>query len=91
MANDTTQNPFLLDTAGVILSNPVTITEVRWRGIAAGADDLVIADKLGSPVATRKGSDAGAGDSLTVWDRPKPMVGFKLTTIDSGTLEVWVR
>jgi len=90
MANDTNANPMLLDTAATITTSPVMIKEMRWRGITAGADDLVVSETPGNAVATKKGSDAGAGDSVLIWDQPKPMVGFVLTTIDSGVLEVWV-
>ena len=67
------------------------VNEMIWRGIAAGADDLVIANAAGDTVLTKKGSDAGAGDSCVVWSSPKILTGMTISTIDSGTLEVWIR
>ena len=88
MSNLTSAHPWVLDTAGTIVSTPIKIIEARWRGIDSDADDLIIKDIAANVLATKKGSDAN-GDSILIWHQPKVCAGFVLNTIDSGYLEVF--
>ena len=91
MANDINQNPWILDTVGIITTDEVRIHRMRWIGVDATADDLVVQHADGSYLWTAK---ALAGDATNDIDYDMPVThfrafGLKLTTLDSGKLEVW--
>ena len=91
MANDTTGNPWKLDTAAVIRTKPVTIKAMEWRPTTAGDDISVLAND-GSEIWAFKALAADTnggidykwpGDNIT-------FSGFNLSVIDHGTLRVYV-
>lgn len=93
MANDIDQNPWILDTAGVITTDRVRIAKIRWIGVDAAGDDLVVQHADGTYLWTAK---ALAGDATNDIDYELPVdnfdaEGLKLTTLDSGKVEVWYR
>lgn len=93
MANSSTGNPWKLDTAATIKTGPVKILAMEWRATATG-DDLLVSDNAGNEIWSEK---AIAGDSSEQIPLQWPLngkglscSGFVLTTIDAGTLRVWI-
>jgi hypothetical protein len=97
MANVSTGNPWLLDTAGTIKTkgNIVKVSKMVFYAAAAG-DDVDVADAGGNSVFMAKAAAAGTGyedyAGVTVnFDPPLVMNGFVVTTIDgAGSGELWV-
>ncbi len=90
MANSTTTNPLVLDTAGAVSTAPVTIKAIRVQ-YSADEDDVVLSDKGGNVVFTGKAGDVsvnGYNDELVVPGGIK-IDGLTVTTID-GTSKVYV-
>ena len=92
MANDTTGNPWVLDTAAVIKTTPVKVKAMEWRPVTAGSDDLSVTDNSGHEVWTEKAIAVDSSGMISyVWPgEEQSCSGFTLTTIDSGTLRVWI-
>ena len=92
MANDLTGNPLILDTPAAITlySNEprMWIREVIWRNPGTAGDDLVIT--VNGVAVSRKSTTSGNAD-YSVFEQPLGRVeSFALTTLDSGTVEVWL-
>lgn len=92
MANDLTGNPLILDTPAAITlySNEprMKIREVVWRNPTGAGDDLVLT--INGVAIARKSATAGSAD-YGVFEQPVGWVdSFALTTLDSGTVEVWL-
>ncbi len=90
MANDTSASPWILDTAGTIRTGPVRVTKMEWRPNATD-DDLQVSDHTGRAKWVVKAL-APAQGGLELWESAngESFNGFQLTTIDGGTLYVWV-
>jgi len=87
MANSVTTNPLVLDTAGVVLTGPVSIKAIR-AVYGADADDVELSDAGGNSVFLGKATTiatAGNADGITVPGGIK-INGLTATTIDSGTV-----
>ena len=90
MANNTTGNPWVLDTAANITTGKVKIIYMEWVPNAA-ANDLTIIDKAGNTIWDR---DALTGGTAGM-EKFQPPTGFRangfnLSVIDGGTLYVYV-
>ena len=95
MANDTTGNPWVLDTAGVIRTAPIKVLAMEWRPVTAEGDDLSVVDNSGHEIWTEKALAVDASGQISYqWanngNRGMSCNGFNLATIDSGTLRVWI-
>ena len=91
MANDTTGNPWTLDTAGVITTNPVYVKSIRWTPTTAG-DDILIQDNGGSNVWKLKSLAADSNQAIENMIEIDGMVnGFNLVTLDNGTVYVHIK
>lgn len=93
MANDTTQRPWLLDTAGTspVKSGKTWTTGFVFRDYTAGAGSkAVIQDSRGKTIVELFGNAAGlpVGEA---WFWPQVINDMKLTAIDSGVVEVIVK
>ena len=91
MANDTTGNPWKLDTAAVIQTKPVTIKAMVWTPTADG-DDIDIQSNDGSEIWSFK-AIAGTTNEEIAYEWPGKDItfqGFNLVTIDAGTLKVYI-
>lgn len=92
MANDTTQSPWILDTAATIdsSSNEVRIKRLKWVGGTTAGHTCVIQNGAGTrnvwedvaPAANYVASEEFGDKGLLTY-------GFKLTTIASGKLYVY--
>lgn len=91
MANDTTGNPWKLDTAGVIRTKPVTIKAMEWRPTTAG-DDISVTSNDGSEIWAFKAlaADSNGGIEYKWPGKDVAFSGFNLVTIDNGNLKVYV-
>lgn len=90
MANDTTSNPWVLDTAAEIATEQVMVESMEWVPNAA-ANDLIVKDSAGN-IKWDVDAIAGGtpGKEVTPWNKPLRMIGFDLDTIDGGTLYVYL-
>jgi hypothetical protein len=94
MANVTTSNPWILDTAGVITANPVSVAKIRYYPNAAD-NDLSIGHGDGTVVwVTRaiaaSSSNESVGQEEIVFQPPMGFTGFKINVIDAGTVYVYL-
>lgn len=97
MANVSTGNPWLLDTAGTIKGkgNIVKVKKMVFYASAAN-DDVDVADAGGNTVFKARAAAAGTNyeDYAGVtaeFEPPLVMNGFVVTTIDgAGSSELWV-
>jgi hypothetical protein len=98
MANVSTGNPWILDTAGTILAkgNIVRVKKMIFYASAA-SDDVDVQDGAGNSVWKCRAAAAGtnyedyAGVETDWGDNPIPMNGFIVGTIDgAGSSELWV-
>lgn len=88
MANVTTGNPWILDTAAEITRNPVHVRRLRWTPTTDG-DDLLVVDNGGNTIWSIKAiaADSNQGIGYTLeWGGS--LNGITITTIDHGTLYV---
>lgn len=91
MANNTTGNPWILDTAGVITTQPVNVITMEWVPNAAD-DDLTINDTSGNVIWDRDALTGGtAGMEKFGPSKFFRANGFNLSVIDGGTLYVYVK
>lgn len=84
MANDLTQNPFVVDTAAttLLISNPVYMKTVRWVSESSSAGDNVVIKDLESNVyleCTALGANTDKSYLIERW-----VSGARVTTLDSG-------
>jgi hypothetical protein len=85
MANNTTRNPWILDTAGTITANPVSVSQIQWMPTAQN-DDLEVAHADGQTIwrcrATAADPNAeGYGQESIVFAKPVSCSGFKVNSI----------
>jgi len=94
MANDTTGNPWVLDTAAVIKTTPVKVKSMEWRPVTAVGDDLAVQDNAAHELWTEKAIAVDSDGQLAYyWAQNGEGLscgGFNLATIDSGKLRVWI-
>lgn len=90
MANDTTGNPWSIDTAGVLTTRPVAVDRIIWESPTADGDDIDIVNNAGHKVYTIKAIAGGTGIS---YEREigNVVAGINVATIDSGTLYIYIR
>ena len=93
MANDITGNPWKLDTAAVIRTPPVKVKAMEWTPTTDG-DDLLVSDNSGSEIWSLKAIAGDASEQIPYFwplnGEGLSCNGFTVTTIDNGTLRVWV-
>jgi len=89
MANDTTGNPWKLDTAGVIQTAPLVIKKITWTPTADG-DDILIQDNSGGETWSLKAIAATSDEEIVYTQEINGSVnGFNLVTLDAGTVRVY--
>ena len=89
MANDTTGNPWVLDTAGVITTNPFVVKRMVWTPTTV-SDDILVQDNSGGTVWSLKAIAADSNQGISyelVLDGS--LNGLNLVTIDHGTLYIY--
>ena len=91
MANNTSANPMILDTAGEILAptkTPCVIEWAVWMPTGDG-DDLIFDDGAGTQVLAVKGF---ANTPMSLFPQPIKIGGtLNIDTIDSGTVFMKLR
>ena len=90
MANDTTGNPWALDTAGVIQTRPVTIKSMTWNSPTTDTHTCIVQDNAGHKIWTETALAGGTGINYEWNKQDITFAGFDLNTIDSGILYVYV-
>jgi len=89
MANDTTGNPWVLDTAGVITTNPLHILRMVWTPTTDG-DDILVTDNSGHYTWNLKAIAATTDQEIEyVKELGGSSNGLNLVTLDHGTLYVY--
>jgi len=91
MANSTTGNPWVLDTAGSIITTPFRCKLMVWTPTTTG-DDILLVDNGGNTLWSYK-AIAGDSNQSIPYELPIDGVvnGLTITTIDHGTLYVYIR
>ena len=90
MANSTTGNPWVLDTAGSIATVPTKVLRMVWTPTTDG-DDLLVVDNSGGTVWSLKAIAADTNEGIEYTKELDCSInGITLTTIDNGTLYVYV-
>jgi hypothetical protein len=90
MANQTTANPWRLDTPATITTDRVRVAKLRWvaEGASAG-DNVVVSDSAGRVFWEAVASGANqTSESDQFHGRAGDVEGFVLTTIQAGHLYV---
>ena len=91
MANDLTGNPLKIDTAAEITTNPTHVFRMIWTPTTTG-DDILVEDNAGNDLWAYK---AVAGDSNQAIEYKREfdcqVNGITVTTIDNGTLYIFIR
>ena len=91
MANDSTGNPWKLDTAATISTSPVFVKYMRWTPTTDG-DDLLVVNNAGDYVWSIKAIAADSNQAIDYKEEINGWVnGFIITTIDNGTLYVHIK
>ena len=90
MANDLADNPYKIDTAGVITPHKMFISQMVWRKPAEAEDKLVILDSNGRILWNKNAYIGGKGVSIKQ-DINHFCNGITVDTIDSGTLYIHLR
>ena len=93
MANDFTSNPWVLDAAGATSAwtYPVKILKMVWDQPTAAGDDLSVTDGSSNVIWNHKAIAGGAGIYYTSEFYGRSWDGFYLTTLDTGTLYVYLK
>lgn len=93
MSNVYTGNPWILDTAAVITTNPTMVEKMIYVPNAAD-NDLQVEDNAGKVVWRTRAIAASANYESVgqeTFDGPIMMNGFELAVIDAGVLYVYLR
>jgi len=87
MSNVVSGNTWVLDTVGSVTTEKVKIKGIHWTGITTDSDDLLINDASGGQIiVSAKGF---AKSDMYFWiDGWRD--GLYLTTLDSGTVMVFI-
>jgi hypothetical protein len=89
MANDTTGNPWKCDTAELVTANPVYVRRIKWLPNAEG-DDILIEDNAGHDIWSLKA--IAVGSDIPYWIEIEGSCnGITITTLDGGTVWIYVR
>jgi len=88
MANNVTQNPWIIDTAGTLTTGTMRVRLLRWVGGTTAGHECIVTDgqdqeKWRSVAAGSNHIDADHMESYQVW------VGLKVPTIQSGRLYIY--
>jgi len=88
MSNVTTGNPWVIDTAAEITTNPVKVKRMIWSP-TTGGDDLLVVDNGGNTLFKLKALAADTNQGIE-YERvfESSVNGITITTIDHGTLYI---
>ena len=88
MANNLTDNPWMIDSTGVLTTDDVPIKHLRWVGATTAGHAALINDKNGREVWKSVASGANyVEDSLS--ENQRFFHGLTVATLASGTLELY--
>jgi outer membrane protein assembly factor BamB len=93
VANNTTGNPWILDTAAVLSTNLVYVDKMVYIPNAAD-NDLIVEDNAGKVIWQVRAIAASANYEsvgMETFDGPILCNGFEVATIDGGSLKVYLR
>jgi hypothetical protein len=91
MANDLTGNPLKVDTAAAITTHPTHVFRMVWTPTTAG-DDILVEDNGGSDLWAYKAIAADSNQAIAYEREFNSQVnGITVTTIDHGTLYIYIR
>jgi hypothetical protein len=91
MANSTSGNPWKIDTAGVISTKPVYVHHMSWTPEADG-DDISVIDNGSNDLWSLKALVGDANQSIELTRTFETQLnGINVSTLDSGTLYVFIR
>jgi len=88
MANSVTTNPIVLDTAGAVSTDRLTIKAVVFT--AANGEGLVLSDTAGNAIISLEASTGDLSPSVTVPGGIKTD-GLTVTTIDGGVAYLYLK
>lgn len=93
MANKTTANPWILDTAGLVTTRPIRVSKLRWNPAAAN-NDLIVTDADGNEIwnvraITSSSNMESVGAEEMNFSPPFVFSGLTIHTIDAGKVYVY--
>jgi len=94
MANNLGGNPWVIDTAGLITSDPLRVQKMRWHPNASD-NDCTVCHADGSPIwpiraIASAANNESVGCEEVDFNPPWPCYGLRVLAIDGGTLYVYV-
>lgn len=86
MANDTSRNPWALDSVGVVTTDRIRVKSIRWyaKGASAG-EDVQVEDNNGEIIFISVATGANYTEAELI---EEDFDGLEVAVIDSGTLYV---
>lgn len=96
MANDTSGNPFYIDTAEAVTTRSVTIQGIAWVGNDTAGDDIAaeddfeLTDKNGLILFSKR-AIAGGDDAFVSFPFGLTVSGITCTAIDGGVAYIYIR
>lgn len=103
MANNVSGSPLLLDTAvanfaalvalGIDAKLPLYVSKIVWKKPTAAGDTFSLVNAAGQTILTDAAGAAGVSQNYDFAKRPlllSPAMGWYLSQISSGTLELFV-
>ena len=94
MSNNTTVNPWILDTTGKVTDDPVRVAALYFFPSAA-SEDCIVKDRDNNTIwsVRSKAAAAGGGETYAVesiqFNPPVSVGGFVVSAIGSGTVRVY--
>lgn len=89
MGNNITQNPWVLDSAGVVTTKHTPVKRMVWHEPTTASHVLLLVNQKGIEIWSKTAIAGGAGMDYELAD-----VGFidglTITTLQSGTLKVYI-
>lgn len=91
MANDTTGNPWKIDSTGVLTTSIVHVNRMKWTPVTSG-DDILVVDNGSSETWSLKAIAGDTDQQIEYWlEIDNQVNGVNVSTIDSGTLYIYIR
>ena len=91
MANDTSRNPWSIDTASAtdLTTDWVNVRNLQWIGASAAAQECVVTDQNGQVIWRRLAQGANQDFETEFQGKyGRPINGFRVSTLGGGTLYV---
>lgn len=90
MANDLTSIPWIIDTAAatILTNDRIRVKAVHWVGATAAGHQVIVQNNVGRELFRADAFGANNVDRLLIEDDWR--LGFKVPTLDSGKLYIYI-